>query len=202
MLLVGRASRVAVHVPVLLLAFTGAMFATSIAGLIGRPSVGPAIGALVIGALFAFMVGQIRIVTVRDSRLRVSSVFGGHELELDQCAFGVSVAHGSRGGATYTVYVSDGADRAEISDHWRERWADGAADDLEVLLSGSVGANAVAVERIARDRENWKHAEANAKAQVDAYYRSPASRTARWIVLGVLITAVVTAVVVQLVLMR
>jgi hypothetical protein len=194
-LLVSR--RRALHVPLFLITFSGGLAAFSIAQLIERPGVGMAFGALLTLALFIGMTLDVRTIVARNGELSVRAPFRRHRLKLASCAFSVRVEHGGRGGATYTVYASDGITNADISDHWSTRRADRALARIErAMLEAPCRETA---EQLAARRFGWESAERDARARVDAYYKSPTWRWTKWIMLGVFATLIAVAFIAQFV---
>ncbi|HMJ11410.1 MAG TPA: hypothetical protein VK524_08375, partial [Polyangiaceae bacterium] len=138
MLVTSRARRCAFFVPVTLLVFTGTAAALAGRELIRALRAGVGVGALVAVALFAFMLSGVRLLTVRGDSLVARSPFSRRAIDARSCAFGISVRHSARGGATYTVYAASGAQLLELCEQWTERGAQHALTRLrEALLRES-----------------------------------------------------------------
>ncbi len=186
MLLLHRPTRTALHLPVFFVLFTAVICAASGYGLVTAPHLGTGLGALVSLLLFGLAVGDIRWIRARDGRLDCRMPFGRKSVDLSRCAFGVEVRYGHRSGPTYVVYATDGEARMDISDHFGVRGADRVAGRMKAFLDES-SRREPAQMRVDRERAAWEAAQASARAQVEAYYRSKGWRRMGWFILAGLV---------------
>jgi len=121
------------------------------------------------------------------------SLFGHDSVDSRSCALGVSVQAGSKG-STYTVYATDGTARAELAECWSQKGAARALRRLEACfaIDRSDPRRGAVQTRVDAERQRTEATYAAARAQVDAYYQSGASRRVwYWMLGGLLIYLVV-----------
>lgn len=157
------------------------------------------LGLVLLVVLAGVAVASVRTVATTGRELRVWSPFRRTALDARACAFGVRVTVGARGGVTYVVHATDGRVSADVSEHLTLRGADDAVARLEAaFVEGESRARARVVARTRAQREAWQRQHREAQAQVDAYYRSPAWRRAKWLVVGGVLAYVAVMIVAQL----
>lgn len=182
MLIVQQRARRAIHVPLFMITVTALIAAASAHRLIANPGVGTAVMSVLTVAFFVFSVFDLRVFTARGDELVIRGPRQDVRLARAACAFSVRVSYGTRGGATYTVYVNDGVRSHDLCDHWSAKSADRALARAERALLDASAADVAA--QLALQRSRWESAQQDAQARIDVYYRSPAWRRAKWLVVG------------------
>lgn len=171
-----RSGPAALFVPVILLAFTGALATFSVTTLIRAPSLGAAFGALVGVSFFALMLADVTLARVVGARFIVRTPFARHELEARSLAVSMTRQSSSRGGLRYETIAADASGaRAKLGETWTERGGQRATEKLRELFEGFDDSTARRRVRAELDREKAvvDSQFAAAQAQVDAYYASP-----------------------------
>ncbi len=199
MLFVDRGRRRAVEVPFLLVAVAGLLLFGALRTVLSSPRVSAVVGLVIVMALLVGVaLASFRVVFVRGAELVVWTPFGRTSLDARACAFGVRVHSGGRG-VSYPTYVTDGDAMVDVSDHGSVRAADAAVARLEAaFVEETSRRRSRAVAAVRRHREGWERQHREAKAQVGAYYQSPAWRRAKWLVVGGVVVYLIAMVAVQI----
>jgi hypothetical protein len=198
MLLVSRAHRAALHVPVILLVVSTAWVVGSSYFLAVNPGIGLALSTIMGGIAALVTLAMIKVARRRQDRLEIRGIFRNKSLPARACAFGIEKNHRVQGGDTYEVYVTDGQARAEVAEMWFARQASRSVQRLsaalldaepEGLFEGVYRKQAVAAdpaaaakEKIAARRDAQAAAEAHAQRQVHGYYQSRGWQRLKWII--------------------
>jgi hypothetical protein len=182
---------------VLLFGFTLAALGGLVHALYTKP---PSAGAVLITlfslGLCVFMAGQFRFASVANSgRLFVRTLFGRDGVDSRACALGVSTKVSSKGGATYTIYATDGTARAVLAECWTKSGSQSALRRLErcfdIGAHDHEGKRRAAQTRVETERARVAANFAATKHQVDAYYASGAFRRAWQLAIGFIVLYVV-----------
>lgn len=183
MLLVGRKRARAVSVPLVLSSFAALLVVWSV-WQIGEAT--HSVWSWFSLALFVFVFGAV-VSTVRSVRARGEEIVVRGPLVKarfvrDRCAIGIDLRVGSRGGASYELYLTDGRSREGIGTWSNQARAERARERLEAAILEQVPDASPVRTRVAATEAAWKEAQQRAEDQVKAYYRSPAWRRTGWVI--------------------
>jgi hypothetical protein len=189
-LIVSRSGRFALFVPVTFVTLGVFAAAPATHSLVTQPTVKAGVGTLIAALFCVFIAAQIRFIRRDGDQVVVRALFEQRTVSSRASVLGVRVSYGARGGTNYIVYARDAGRRADLAEYWAVGPADRAVARLERALFDAADvddpARAEGRSYVDGQRRQWEGAAATARAQVDAYYRSPVWRRMPYVIAGLL----------------
>jgi hypothetical protein len=189
MLLTSRGHNAALSLPVLLLGLATILGVLAVGSLLK----GPAWGVVVPCGLFssfAFWAAfdELALIRMDGATLRVWGPFRRGELRASGAAFGVRLRPSSRA-SRYVIFATDGQASIDLAELGTLRGARAGIERLSRALYGGHLhiPNARAAQEVETVEREWQASAGEAQQQIDEYYRSPAWRRAKLIVIGVVL---------------
>lgn len=134
---------------------------------------------------------ELVAISVEQGLLRVWRPGKRQQLRAPDVAFGVLLRPSTRA-TEYVVFASDGAERCDLSTHISLTRARRSAERLgEALLEPGHVPGAAAARAVQAQEQEWQEGAAQAQRIVDQYYRSPAWKWSKRVVIGVVTAYVV-----------
>lgn len=176
MLIAVRRPAFALFVPVGFVAIGGGASAASIMRMAQAPSAGGLFGVLVSLGLLAFVLSLVRVMWRAGNVFHVRGLFSRAELSAPDTAFGFTQRTTSRS-VEYVIEASDGTRSAECFSVWSRFGAQRCLKKLARVAGDPESPIHVREQaRLDRVRAHNEAANAKAKADVMAYYKTPAWR--------------------------
>jgi hypothetical protein len=176
MLIAVRRPAFALFVPVGFVAIGVSASVGSIVHVVDAPSAGGVFGVLISLALLAFVLSLVRLMWRSGDALIVRGLFSREELSASDTAFGFTLRTTSRS-VEYAIEASDGTHSVECFSVWSHFGARRCVSKLARIAGDPDSAVHVREQRrLDFLREHNEALHAKARADVMAYYRTPAWR--------------------------